>query len=407
MQSGTAIRAPGRNAPDADRSLRVGQTRVDIIGTAHVSEKSRRDVRELIESGRYDCVAVELCDKRRRALLGEVSDLDLWEVIRQGRLGEMATTLAVAAYQRRIAERLEVEPGAELKEAVTGAGERNMSLICIDREVGATMRRLSASLSWWKRSMLIQMVIFNLFRHDEVSKEQVEELKGSDTLHAMFDELAGSSKELFDTLIIERDCYMACGILEYIREHPRARVLAVVGAGHVLGVSRVLQRYQFIPARKKIEGLMHHLDAIPKSFRWSRILPAAVVLLILTGFAIGFDQGIGMDLVVDWILINGGLAALGALIAGAHVVTVISAFVAAPLTSINPMIGAGMVTAAVELTVRKPHVHDMRNLREDTTRWAGWRKNRIARTLVIFVLSTIGSAVGTYVGGFHIFSQIS
>jgi len=107
------------------------------------------------------------------------------------------------------------------------------------------------------------------------------------------------------------------------------------------------------------------------------------------------------------VLINGGLSALGAAIAGAHPLTVVGAFIAAPITSLNPMVGAGMVTAMIEIYIRKPKVADFNQLKHDTTHFKGWWKNRVTRTLLIFILSTLGSAIGTYVAGFFIFERLT
>jgi pheromone shutdown protein TraB len=110
--------------------------------------------------------------------------------------------------------------------------------------------------------------------------------------------------------------------------------------------------------------------------------------------------------VLDWVLINGGLAAAGALIAAAHPLTVLTAALAAPLTSLNPTIGVGFVTAAVETWLRKPNVGDFARLKQDTTHLGGWWSNRVSRILLVFFFSTLGSAIGTYVAGFRIFDRL-
>ena len=127
------------------------------------------------------------------------------------------------------------------------------------------------------------------------------------------------------------------------------------------------------------------------------------------GFGIGFSRSseLGWQLVLDWVLINGGLSALGAMIAMAHPLTTLTAFLAAPLTSLNPTVGAGMVTAAVEIYLRRPEVGDFSRLRKDTSSLKGWWRNRVSRTLLVFLFSTLGSAAGTYVAGFRIFERLA
>jgi pheromone shutdown protein TraB len=182
------------------------------------------------------------------------------------------------------------------------------------------------------------------------------------------------------------------------------RVLAVVGAGHLKGLETYL-RAGFEDGEQRVR----ELETIPVGRRWFRFVPWLIVALVLAGFALGFSRSpqLGLTLVIEWIVINGGLASLGVLLAGGHPLTIISAFLAAPLTSLNPTIGAGMVTALVEAWLRKPTVADFAALRSDTTSLAGWRRNRVARTLLVFFLSTLGSAVGTYVAGFRIFDHLT
>jgi pheromone shutdown protein TraB len=178
----------------------------------------------------------------------------------------------------------------------------------------------------------------------------------------------------------------------------------VVGAGHLKGLEAQLERGIEDP-----RAVIESLDRVPDGARWPRYISWLIVALVLVGFGIGFSRSpeLGWRLVLDWVLINGGLSALGALVAAAHPLTVVTAFVAAPLTSLNPTIGAGMVTAAAEIYLRKPQVGDFARLREDTALFAGWRKNRVARTLLVFLLSTLGSAIGTYVAGFRIFGRLT
>jgi pheromone shutdown protein TraB len=196
---------------------------------------------------------------------------------------------------------------------------------------------------------------------------------------------------------------MAAKLREAAAQHPGRPILAVVGAGHLKGITEHLSDTDD-PA-----VALGELDSLPVRARWPRMIPWLIVMLVFLGFYIGFSRNpdLGWLMVRDWVLINGGLSALGALIAAAHPLTVVTAFVAAPITSLNPTIGAGMVTAAAELWLRKPRVGDFSRLRQDTTRLSGWWHNRVSRTLLVFLLSTLGSAVGTYLAGFLIYDRLN
>ncbi len=396
-------------SPDDLPTLTIGATRVDILGTAHVSRASREDVARLLASGAYDAVGVELCKRRHEAIVDpeSVARVDIWKAIRERRLGAMAALVALSAYQQRFADHLGVELGGEMKEAVRFSREHGLSLTLIDRDVGVTLKRVYRSVPWWRRMMLVNLLLFGVFSRHKISEEHVEEMKESDVLTGMFHELQSLDPRLYGALITERDRYMAAKIVAYARREKPARMLAIVGAGHLSGLGEHLARYS--PGEPRDPNTeIQALDKEPRPRKWVKFVPWVVVALIIAGFAAGFRQGtgLGLELVLDWILINGSLAAVGALLAGAHPLTVVSAFLAAPLTSLNPTVGAGMAAAAVEVYLRKPTVLDFENIRKDTVHWSGWRRNRVACALLVFILTSVGSAIGTYIGGFHIYGSL-
>jgi len=384
---------------------RVGDTPITLLGTAHVSRKSAEAVERMIDSGEYQAVAVELCASRHHALSEPeaLAQMDLLQVLRQGKAAMVTANLAMGAYQQRLAEQYGIEPGAEMRAAMHGAASHELPLLLIDREIGTTLKRTAANLSWWKRWTLFSGLLVSLVSHEDVEEDEIEKLKEGDMLETAFAEFAHDRKDLYTPLIAERDRYMAAKLLIAAREHTGKRILAVVGAGHLKGIGEQLQRSGDPQAE------LTELDRLPPKSRWPKLIPWLIVGLVVFGFYLGFSRSteLGWQLIQDWVLINGGLSALGALIAAAHPLTVVTAFVAAPITSLNPTIGAGMVTAAAELVLRKPQVRDFSALRFDTTSLRGWWRNRVSRTLLVFLFSTLGSAAGTYLAGFRIFDRLT
>lgn len=387
------------------RTVDAGATTFTLLGTAHVSPESVADVRREIDTGRYDAVAVELCESRHNALMNPraLEEMDLFHVIRTGKAGMVAASLALGAYQQRLAEQFQIRPGAEMEAAIQRARDGGLPLYLVDREIGVTLKRIYRRTPWWQRLMLVSGLFASLFSRERIDAEEIERLKEGDILESTFSEFADRSRVLYDTLIHERDRFMAARLLSEAAKHRPRRVLAVVGAGHLAGLEAALREGIAEP-----ETEVRRLSHTPPRARWVRAIPWLVVALVLTGFFIGFNRStsLGIELVLEWVLINGALSALGAAVALAHPLTVITAFVAAPLTSLNPTVGAGMVTAAAEMALRKPQVRDFRALRGDVTRLRGWWRNRVARTLLIFLLSTLGSAVGTYLAGFRIAGKL-
>ncbi len=377
-----------------------------LLGTAHVSRASVEAVTEMAGSGEFDSIAVELCPARHQALTKQQQwkDMDIFRIIREKKAGLVMANLALGAYQRRIAEQFGIEPGAELKAAADAAVAHDMPLQLIDRDLATTLKRSYRAVPWYKRMMLTTGLVMSTVSSEEIDEEQIERLKEGDILESTFTEFAEQSPELYEALIGERDRFMAARLRQENMDNAGKRILVVIGAGHLEGLAKYLATDQQDPSSE-----VESLSMLPPPKRWPKFVPWVIAALVLTGFWIGFSRSpeLGWQLVTLWVAINGGLAALGALIARAHPLTILSAMIAAPLTSLNPAVAAGMVTGAVESWLRKPKVSDLERLRDDATTIKGWFKNPATRILLVFFFSNLGSAIGTWVAGFQIFDALS
>jgi pheromone shutdown-related protein TraB len=377
-----------------------------ILGTAHVSRASVDAVKQMADSGDYDAIAVELCPARHQALTKEQQwqEMDLYRIIREKKAGLVMANLALGAYQRRIAEQFGIEPGAELKAAAEAAVTHGVPLQLIDRDLATTLKRSYRAVPWYKRMMLTTGLVMSTVSSEEIDEDQIEKLKEGDILESTFTEFAEQSPELYEALIAERDRFMAARLRQENVGNAGQRILVVIGAGHLDGLAKYLESDQENPKTE-----VSRLSELPPPNRWIKFVPWVIAALIFTGFYLGFSKSpeLGWELVTLWVVINGGLAALGALLARAHPITILSAMIAAPLTSLNPAIAAGMVTGAVESWIRKPKVSDLESLRDDATTLKGWFKNPATRILLVFFFSNLGSAIGTWVAGFQIFDALS
>lgn len=378
--------------------------RYTILGTAHVSKASADAVEHLIKSGEFDAVAIEL-DAGRHAALTDPdrwAKMDLFKVLREGKAGMMAANLALSAFQQRIADQFGIEPGQEMRVAIKAAKEASLPLLLIDREVGTTLRRVYRNVGFWQRLTLFSGLLAGVFSNEKISEEEIEKLKEGDMLESTFSEFAQSSEKLYTPLIAERDQYMAAKLREnaVMNGQPRHKnVLVVIGAGHLKGLVNHLKN-----DTEDSKAIRSRLEVIPPPELWTKILPWALVAFVIGGFVIGFmrNPDFGLKLLSDWALITGVLAAVGALVALAHPVTIIASGLAAPITTLHPLLGVGFVSAAVELWFRKPSVGDFNTLRKDVTSLRGWYKNRVARVLLVFILSSVGASLGFYIAGARI-----
>lgn len=404
--------APAAPQEGPRRTIEQNGVRYTLLGTAHVSKASADEVATLIQSGEFDAVAIELCAARYKNMLepDNLANMDILRVIREGKAGMVAANLVMGAFQQRVAEESGIAPGEEMKAAIREAQAADLPIMVIDRDIGVTLKRVYRNVPWWQRSSLLMGIFGSLITREKVSPEEIERLKQGDVLQATFNSFAEESEELYKPLVDERDEYMALRLEQESTQTqpPYQHVLVVIGAGHLAGMSNYLQADPPEHPAARLERL-HTLETVPEGAKWFKYIPWVVAGLIIIGFAIGFSRSpeFGFKLVTEWFLINGTLTALGVIIARGHPVTVLAGFLAAPFTSLNPTIGAGFVAAGVELFMRKPTVGDFAQLREDVTEVKGWWRNRVSRTLLVFFLATLGSAIATYVGGFRIFGQLA
>ena len=379
-----------------------------VLGTAHVSRSSMEAVQALLASEHFDAVAVELCDSRAQGIRDPEAfkQMDLFQVIRQGKAGMVAASLVLSTFQKRLADQYGIEPGAEMKAAMDGAAQRGLPLWLIDREVGTTLKRAWHSVGFWQRFGLLGGLLASVFQREQIEESEIEKLKQGDLMESAFGEFAESSAPLFRSLISERDAFMAARLREEAARsastEPR-RVLVVIGAGHLKGLCELLRTQSNDPAAEVAE-----LAKTPPKARWPKWLAVGLVLAVFAviGYAIYRNPTLGTHALRDWVLLTGGFALLGAVLAGAHPLSMLTAFVAAPIKPFRPGIPAGGLSAMAEAWVRRPRVADFETLRDDIGHWSGWWKNRVARTLLNFFLVNLGTIIGEYSAGIHIFKSL-
>ncbi|MET0254268.1 MAG: TraB/GumN family protein [Luteibacter sp.] len=380
-----------------------------ILGTAHVSRASVQAVDALLETEHFDAVAVELCASRAHGIRDPEAfkQMDLFQVIRQGKAGMVAASLVLGGFQKRLAAQYGIEPGAEMKAAMDGADARGIPVWLVDREVGTTLKRAWRSVGFFQRFGLMAGMLGSVFEREEIAEADIEKLKQADLLESAFSDFAQGSAPLYRALIAERDEYMAARLREngahMDSAAPSRKVLVVIGAGHLKGMGAQLAAQQ-----GDARATADELAVTPPASPWPKIVAVALVLAIFAaiGYAFYRSPSLGADALKNWVLLTGGLSALGALIAGGHPLSILAAFVAGPLKPFRPGIPSGAFSAMAEAWVRKPRVVDFEHLRDDITHWTGWWKNRVARTLLNFFLVCIGTIAGEYIAGFHIIKSL-
>lgn len=383
--------------------LELNGRKITLIGTAHVSKESIDEVTQTIKSLNPDCVAIELDEKRADSIQNaeKYSQLDIIKVLKRHEGFLLLANLILASFQRRMGLNVGVKPGDEMLAAINTANEMNIPSVMVDRPIQITLKRAWAKNSFWGKCKLFALLISSAFSKEEVDPSEIENLKNSSEMDSMMEELAKEMPVIKKVLIDERDEYLASKIWDAQGEN----VVAVLGAGHLPGVEKHLQK---LASGEETTDVNEISEILPKSVvskiaAW--IIPALIIGLIAAGFIYGGKKA-GTQLLTTWFLWNAIPAALLSIIALAHPITILVAFVAAPFTSLCPFIGIGFCTAIVQALVCKPKVSDMESLQDDVGSVKTFYKNRILKVLLVFILSTLGSALGTFAGGSNVIAKL-
>ncbi len=390
------------------REVTVQGKRIVLLGTAHVSQESVEDVRHVASTHSIDAVAVELDVARYNKFINKdtsFEQLDIFTVIKQKKAMMLLSSLVLSAFQRRLGDMLKVTPGSEMLAAVEESKRLAIPCELIDRAADITLKRAWVCSSFWGKQKILASLVTMVFSREKISEEQLDELKTMSLQGGVMEELAKFLPNLKAVLVDERDEYLAMKLMQSKSSH----ILAVLGAAHVPGVLKQLERLHETAQTKEdadsaekqaeFHKRLQALEHVPqKKFHIAKyIVPAVVISLIIWGFYKGGTSR-GTQNIIEWYLINGSLSLLGAIIAWAHPLTMALAFLSAPLTSINPLIGVGFVTGLSEAFFRKPRVEDISNLQTMKLNFKSFYKNRVTRTLLVFFLTTLGSAAGTFIG---------
>ncbi|MGE6752796.1 TraB/GumN family protein [Rossellomorea sp. NPDC071047] len=360
-----------------------------LIGTAHVSRQSAEQVKEVIEAEQPDTVCVELDEPRYQSIVEEDKwkDTDIFQVIKDKKATLLLMNLAIGSFQRRMAKQFGIKPGQEMIQGIESAKETGAELVLADRNIQITFSRIWNSVGFSGKAKLMTQIIYSIFSNDTITEEELEKIKSQDMLDSMLNEFTQVFPKLKTPLIDERDQYLA----QKIKDAQGEKIVAVLGAAHVPGITKEIYR----------EHNLDKLNERPAKSKWPKIIGWAIPVMILAVIAYTFisNPDAGIQQGISWILWNGGFSALGVAIGLGHPLAILTAFVAAPFTSLNPLLAAGWFAGFVQAYFRRPNVGDFDSLSEDVLSVKGFWRNKVTRILLIVVLANLGSTLGTVIGG--------
>lgn len=379
---------------DTIHKLILPDQEIILVGTAHVSQTSVEEVSSLIESENPDRICIELDEGRMKSKTEKSSweNMDIRKVIKDGRGFFLLANTALSSFQRRMGEQTGTKPGDEILGAATLAKEKGIPLSLCDRDIQTTFKRAWAKSSLWNKCKLIATLLSAAFSKEEITAEELEDLKKQDTLQSMMNEMAKELPTIKEVLIDERDQYLGRSIFEAEGK----KKIAVIGAGHTNGVISTIEKLSRGESTPSLESLSFIPKGAPVGKIVSWLIPLLIVAILVYGFvSAGWDQGMRMFLL--WIAVNCSCTFIATTASLAHPLNIIACAITAPLFALHPALGVGMLGGILEATLRKPKVKDFENINDDAMKFSRWYKNRILHALLVFFFSSLGSAFGTLI----------
>ncbi|MBR0462398.1 MAG: TraB/GumN family protein [Erysipelotrichaceae bacterium] len=366
-----------------------------LVRTAHVSKNSVEDVKSCIEEVGPDAICIELDEDRYKRMedVDSYRDQDIAKVIKEKRVGFLLVNIILSSFQRRMARSLDTDTGGEMMEGIRQSKERNIPLVLADRPIRTTFSRIWNKLGFSEKVKLLTTIVSSVFDNEEISEEELAALKESDALEAALNEVGKQFPIMKKILVDERDAYLS----HKIKNAPGKKIVAIIGAAHTKGIIDNLENDTDITALEDVSKK----KGLGSLIKW--LIPALIIFMIV--YTLINNREVGLEQIKSWILWNGTLSAFGTLLALGHPLSILTAFIMAPITSLNPLLAAGWFAGLVEAIVRKPKVRDFEDIAVDTATVKGFWKNRVTRILLIVVFANIFSSIATFISGAGILSS--
>ncbi len=367
-----------------------------LVKTAHVSKLSIDDVNQAIDELRPDAICIELDEDRLKTL----SEKDTWRntdivtIIKEKRVGLLLVNIILSAYQKRLAKKMDTDSGGEMLAGIKKAKDLDIPLVLADRNITITFKRIWQSLGLTEKLKLIYTIVFSLFDDEDISEKELQELKQADMLESALNEVGKSFPNVKRVLVDERDMYLS----QKIKNAPGQVIVAIIGAAHSLGIKKYIEQEidtRSLVSLKKKSGLLSNI------IKWS--IPLILIGMVI--YSLFINQEVGLNQIKNWFILNGGLGALGALLVLAHPLTILTAFVAAPFTAINPLLAVGWFAGLVEAYIKKPQVKDFEDLANDASTFKGFMKNRVSHILLVVIMSNLFCSIGSIIGSVDIIAS--
>ncbi len=381
---------------DNVKRLNYQDKEIILIATAHVSKESAELVKKVIDEEHPDSICIELDADRYQNIQNPKAweDTDIIEVIKSKKIGFLIANLFLGSYQKKLAKKLNTTVGGEMLQGIESSKETGAELVLADRNIQTTFMRIWRKLRFWDKIKLFAGLLFSADEDTEITDEDLQNLLKEDMLESATADLRKEFPQIGEVLISERDQYLAYNI----KNAPGKKVVAILGGAHVPGIQKEIYKEQNI----------ENISIVPQKSLFSKlagwIIPAIITFLIVYSFVLNLQTGLRQ--LSTWVLWTGALAALFTALSLGHPLSILTSFVAAPFTTLHPLLACGWFAGLVEASIKKPAVKDIQNIQTDMLSIKGIFRNRFLKTILVVIMANIGGSIGTFVAGTNLIKNL-
>lgn len=366
-----------------------------IIGTAHVSDESVREVKQAIYDNNPDVVAIELDKGRYTRIRNEMNGIQeddtisVSKIIKENKVGLFLASTILGYFQSKIGEEVDVKPGSEMIGAIEAADELEIPIALIDRDINTTLQRALNEMTFMEKAKFLLESLTSIFssKQDIENEIDIEELKNPENLDEIMEYFKEVSPGAYNVLVKERDAYLAGNILKL----PYDKVVAVVGAGHKPGINKYLDHPHSIPPLSELENIDK------KKIPWTKLILALIPILFVVIFFLAFINGINIgEDIFYFIIISMIMGFLGSILSGSKIISAIIGGLVAPLTIIHPLLAAGWFSGLTEAKLRKVRQKDIQDIAKIKHLKELWHNN-IFRILLVVIGTNLGVTLATLI----------
>ena len=221
-----------------------------FVGTSHVSKDSLKDVEKTILKEMPNIVAIELDRDRFLTIIHKKKKGSTLKAIRQIGIKGYVFGILGAWLEKKISKVTKSSPGAEMKQAIKIAKKEKIPIALIDKDIKLTLKGISKSITWKEKIRFVKEFLKVLFIKKKDRGFDISKVPTKEKIEELSKQLKIFYPSLYKILITDRDIHMSKGLYKIAGDN--TKVVAVVGAGHIKGITNLLKKQEW--SKKKQTG---------------------------------------------------------------------------------------------------------------------------------------------------------